>query len=121
MNAATPTSRHWPILSMSHFTKGLAVWLAASWLEAPISSLKQNYGTRGTAAGPYTIFPYVIAAYDGLHEYLPQMGRFYARARSLANALSQLPGVMTVPDPPQTNAFQIYLPGPRLALEEAMC
>lgn len=66
-----------------------------------------------------TAFPYVIAATEGMREHLPRMAGYCERARGLAAALATLPGVSVVPDPPHTNAFQLYLPGTREALEKA--
>jgi threonine aldolase len=67
----------------------------------------------------YTAFPYVIAAYEGLHHHLPKMAGYVARAQEIAAALRELPGVLVVPDPPQTNSFQIYLPAASQALQKA--
>jgi len=47
------------------------------------------------------------------------MESYCARARRLAATLAEIPGVAISPDPPQTNAFQIYLPGERTRLERA--
>lgn len=66
-----------------------------------------------------TAFPYVIAAKEGMREHLPRMAGYCARARELAAMLSCLPGASVVPDPPHTNAFQLYLTGMREELEKA--
>jgi threonine aldolase len=58
----------------------------------------------------FTAFPYIISALEGLHHHLPKMEAYCARAREIAAALAELPGVVTTPDPPHTNSFQIYLP-----------
>lgn len=67
----------------------------------------------------FTVFPYVLAALEGLHQHLPKMEAYVARARELAAALAEIPGVMIVPNPPQTNAFQMYLPAGGHALQQA--
>jgi threonine aldolase len=67
----------------------------------------------------FTAFPYVLAAQEGLREHLPRMGAYYARAQELAACIEAIPGVHIAPSPPHTNAFQIYLPGQREALEQA--
>ena len=67
----------------------------------------------------YTVFPYILAAYEGLHHHLPKMEGYVARAREVSAALAQLPGVMIVPNPPHTNAFQIYLSATRESLQKA--
>lgn len=67
----------------------------------------------------FTVFPYVLSAQEGLDRHLPRMAEYAARARSLAAALSELPGVRVAPDPPQTNGFLLYVPGEEAALREA--
>lgn len=67
----------------------------------------------------YRVFPYVLAAHHGLQTHLPKMAGYCARAQSLAAALSALPGVAIAPNPPQTNAFQLYLPGELAQLRQA--
>lgn len=67
----------------------------------------------------FTVFPYVLAALEGLHHHLPKMEAYVARAREVAAALKEIPGITVVPDPPQTNAFQIYLPADKQKLQEA--
>ncbi|MGC7094634.1 threonine aldolase family protein [Amycolatopsis lurida] len=59
----------------------------------------------------YTVFPYVLAARAGLREHLPRMAEYRERALGLAAALARVPGVRVAPEPPHTNAFQVYLPG----------
>ncbi len=67
----------------------------------------------------FTAFPYVISAQRGLKERLPRLGGYYARACELAAALSTIPGITIVPNPPHTNEFQIYLPGKQDQVAEA--
>jgi threonine aldolase len=81
---------------------------------ATARSMLTRYG-----AAIYRVFPYVLTAYHGLQTALPKMATYYARAKSLATALVALPGVHIAPNPPQTNAFQLYLPGEVAALERA--
>ncbi|HVJ53388.1 MAG TPA: beta-eliminating lyase-related protein [Aliidongia sp.] len=64
-------------------------------------------------------FPYVVSALEGLRHHLPLMPNYVARARSVAASLAELDGVRIVPEPPQTNGFQIYLPAAPAALEAA--
>lgn len=70
-------------------------------------------------ASLFTAFPFIISAMDGLEHHLPKMESYYKRAVELADALSHIPGVVVTPNPPQTNAFQIYLPDDYRALREA--
>ncbi|MGB8840737.1 MAG: beta-eliminating lyase-related protein, partial [Aliidongia sp.] len=51
-----------------------------------------------------TSFPEVVSALDGLRHHLPLMAGYIARAQAIAAALAAVPGVRTVPAPPQTNA-----------------
>jgi threonine aldolase len=67
----------------------------------------------------YTVFPYVLAASEGLHHHLPKMAGYWARAREVAAALVAELGLRVAPDPPQTNGFQVYFPHPAAALEAA--
>jgi threonine aldolase len=67
----------------------------------------------------FSVFPYVLAALEGLHHHIPKMGGYVARAREVSSALAEIPGVMIVPNPPHTNAFQIYLPATCEALQKA--
>jgi threonine aldolase len=50
----------------------------------------------------FTAYPFMIAAERGLDEVLPRMPEFVAHAKALAAALSDLDGVETLPNPPQT-------------------
>ncbi|MGA6161889.1 threonine aldolase family protein [Amycolatopsis magusensis] len=59
----------------------------------------------------YTVFPYVLAARAGLRTHLPRMAGYRERALGLAAALARVPGARVAPEPPHTNAFQVYLPG----------
>jgi threonine aldolase len=67
----------------------------------------------------FTVFPYVLAALTGLRHHLPKMEAYVARAQEVSAALAEIPGVMIVPDPPHTNAFQIYLPAGCEELQKA--
>jgi threonine aldolase len=58
-----------------------------------------------------SLFPFVAAAQRGLDELVPQMPRFLEHARALAAALSAVPGVRVVPEPPQTPLFHLHLTG----------
>jgi threonine aldolase len=59
----------------------------------------------------FTSFPMIIAALEGLERHLPKMPAYVARAQEIAAALASIPGVKIAPSPPQTNSFQVYLPG----------
>jgi threonine aldolase len=65
-----------------------------------------------------TAYPYALAALDGLEHMAPRLPEFVRRARALAAGLADIPGVNVHPNPPHTNAFQIWLPGTPAALTE---
>ncbi len=65
-----------------------------------------------------SLYPFAAAAQRGLDELVPQMPRFLAHARDLAAALREVPGVIVVPDPPQTPLFHLHLRGDRDLLRE---
>jgi threonine aldolase len=93
------------------FYKGLG-GLAGCVLAGPedfVASVRPWLVRQGGSV--YTAFPYVLAAERGLARNLPRMAGYHRRAVSLAAALAGVPGVHVAPDPPQTNAFQVYLPG----------
>jgi threonine aldolase len=66
----------------------------------------------------FNLFPFVAAAQRGLDELVPQMPRFLVHARALATALTEVPGVTVVPDPPQTPLFHLHLKGDPERLRE---
>jgi len=57
------------------------------------------------------LYPYVLAARQGLRERLDRMGAYHEKAVAIAAGLARLPGVDVVPDPPQTNMMHLYLRG----------
>jgi threonine aldolase len=67
-----------------------------------------------------TVFPYVLATFEGLRTQLPRMGAYRERARALAARLVAEPGWHVLPEPPQVNAFQLHLPGRPEALRAAL-
>ena len=67
----------------------------------------------------FTAYPYALAAQGGLREHLPRMPEYVARARGLAARLAQVPGLRVEPQPPHTNAFQVYVPVTQGALRQA--
>ncbi len=65
-----------------------------------------------------SLFPFAASAQRGVDELIPMMPRFLEHARALAAALSQLPEVVVVPDPPQTPLFHVHLRGDSQMLQE---
>jgi threonine aldolase len=67
----------------------------------------------------HSLYPYALAGERGLDEALPQMGRYWERARRLAAALAEHPDLEVVPDPPQTPMFHLFLRGDAERLVDA--
>ena len=57
------------------------------------------------------LYPYVIAAREGLRQRLPRFAQYHERAVRIAGALRAVPGVVVKPYPPQTNMMHVYLRG----------
>jgi hypothetical protein len=53
----------------------------------------------------------VAGAQHGLDALVERMPRFLEHARAIGGALSELPGIDVVPDPPQTPLFHLHLRG----------
>ncbi len=66
------------------------------------------------------LYPYTLAAELGLDERLPRMAQYTAHARAVAAALSEVPGVRIVPDPPQVNMMHLLLAAPAERVERAV-
>lgn len=66
----------------------------------------------------YTLFPYAVAAREGLRTVLPQMGELHQRAIELAKALQDT-GFRVFPEPPHTNSFRVFAPRPANEMELA--
>ncbi|GAA1240981.1 beta-eliminating lyase-related protein [Kitasatospora nipponensis] len=64
-------------------------------------------------------WPAALAALHGLDTVLPTLPEQVRHARTVAAALAALPGARVNPDPPHTNAFQLWLPHPAEALNAA--
>ena len=64
----------------------------------------------------FRMYPYAIAAREGLRTELPRMAEYHARAVEIAAALRDVPGVAVSPDPPACNAFVVHLDGEHAAL-----
>jgi threonine aldolase len=64
-----------------------------------------------------TMMPNAVLGLRGLRELLPQMPAFYERAVEIAAAFAAA-GARVFPDPPQCNAFRVYLPQPTAVLME---
>ena len=67
----------------------------------------------------FRMYPYAIAAREGLRTELPRMPEYHARAVEIAAALRDVPGVAVSPDPPACNAFVVHVDGEHGALVAA--
>ncbi|MBC3843661.1 threonine aldolase [Streptacidiphilus sp. 4-A2] len=68
-------------------------------------------------------WPAVLSALAGLDRELPRLGDYVAHAKVVAaavtDALAGVPGGRVFPEPPHTHQFQVWLPFPADALNEA--
>lgn len=100
------------------FYKGLGA-IAGAALAGPrdVIEAARHWQHRhgGTLYGQY---PYVVAARAGLSG-LDAFQSYAVRARQLAGRLTDLPGVLVYPEPPHSNAFQLYLDVDPKAVNEA--
>jgi threonine aldolase len=58
----------------------------------------------------FGLWPGAASALTCLRRRLPLMGAYLKRAREIAAAVRDLPGVSVVPDPPQTPMLHLLLP-----------
>jgi threonine aldolase len=65
------------------------------------------------------LYPYVLAAQQGMDMRLPRIPAYVARAREFAAALATLPRVAVVPNLPQVNMMHLHLQGDSAALVKA--
>ncbi len=102
------------------FYKGLGGLSGAMLLgsEAFIEALRP-WKSR-LAGNVYTLYPFVLSAFQGLREQLPHMADYRNRARTLAAHMARVPSWHVTPEPPPTNSFQLHLPVAPDALREAM-
>ncbi len=64
-------------------------------------------------------WPAAVTALAGLDTVLPAIGSYVEHARTVAEALGQLPGARVYPSPVHTHQFQLWLPHPADQLNEA--
>ncbi len=93
------------------FYKGLG-GIAGAILAGPAELIGEARVWRRRHGGTLiSLYPYVLAARQGLRERLDRMGAYHEKAVALAAGLAAVPGVDVVPDPPQTNMMHLYLRG----------
>lgn len=64
---------------------------------------------RRAGGNLYALFPYVIAARDGLARHFPAMAERHHQALWLARQLNRIPGLSTWPREPQTAMFRLRI------------
>lgn len=101
------------------FYKGLGA-MAGCILAGPADFIAETRPWQTRMGGNiYILSPYILAAYEGLHHHMPKMEGYHRRACEIAAALVEALPVQIAPYPPHTNAFQLYLPASKAALEAA--
>jgi threonine aldolase len=99
------------------FYKGIGAF-SGCMLLGPRDFLAQAMVWQGRHGGNlFTLLPNVVTASMGLEKRLARMPLYLARARELADALRDLPGLRVIPDPPHVNMFHLQL---ELAPADAM-
>ena len=103
------------------FYKGLG-GLAGACLAGPEDVIAEARAWRKRHGGTlFGMWPYAAAALTGLRERLPLMPRYVEHAKAIARALSSVPGVEILPDPPQTSMMRLILRVDEKALNANAC
>ena len=91
------------------FYKGIGA-LAGCCLAGPEDVVAEVREWRGRMGGTlFGLWPGAASALHGLRLRLPRMPAYLERARQVADAVRDLPGVTVVPDPPQTPMLHLLL------------
>jgi threonine aldolase len=94
--------------------------LAGAVLAGPAELVAQAREWRARLGGQlHNAWPLALSAEVGLDTLLPRMPVFWQRAREIAAALADVPGVEVVPEVPQTPLFHVLVHAPKDALERA--
>ncbi len=94
--------------------------LAGAVLAGPAEHVGQAREWRARLGGQlHHAWPLALSAELGLDTLLPRMPAFWARAKEIAVALRDVPGVEVVPEVPQTPLFHVLVRAPKEALERA--
>jgi threonine aldolase len=62
------------------------------------------------------LYPYVLSAKAGMSERLCKMSLYHEKAKELALALREIPGIILAPEIPHTNMMRLYVKGEREGL-----
>jgi threonine aldolase len=91
------------------FYKGIGA-LAGCCLAGPADVVGEVREWRGRMGGTlFGLWPGAASALSCLRRRLPLMPEYLDRARTIADAVRELPGVTVVPDPPQTPMLHLLL------------
>jgi threonine aldolase len=90
-----------------------ALLLGESELLESIKPWRNRLGSQ-----PWTQFPALITALEGLQTNLPNIPHWVTRAKALAQALQQVDGITV--DAPHTNAFQVRLSGDATVINQKL-
>jgi threonine aldolase len=91
------------------FYKGIGA-LAGCCLAGPLDVVAEVREWRRRMGGTlYGLWPGAASALTGLRRRLPLFPGYLVRAREIADAVRDLPGVTVVPDPPQTPMLHLLL------------
>src|SRR6476469_998526 len=94
--------------------------LSGAVLAGPCDLLDQAREWRARLGGQlHHAWPLAVSAEIGLDTLVPRMPVFWQRAKDIAAALQDIPGVEVVPDPPQTPLLHVVVPLPPDALASA--
>jgi len=101
------------------FYKGLG-GLSGAALAGPAEFIAEAKAWRHRYGGQlFAQWPAVVSALNGLDRELPRLPEYVEYAKIVAAALAELPGAVVHPAPPHTQQFQLWLPYPAEALNEA--
>jgi threonine aldolase len=91
------------------FYKGIGA-LAGCCLAGPVDVVAEVREWRRRMGGTlFGLWPGAASALTSLRERLPRFPGYLVRAREIADAVRDLPGVTVVPDPPQTPMLHLLL------------
>lgn len=94
--------------------------LAGALLAGPADHVGQAREWRARLGGQlHNAWPLALSAEVGLDALVPRMPVFWERAKEIAAALGDVPGVEVVPEVPQTPLFHVLVHAPKAALEKA--
>jgi threonine aldolase len=93
--------------------------VAGAALAGPKEAIDQARGWQWRHGGRLVQqYPMIVSARLGLRRYLPRVPQYCARARSIAQILSEFENVTVTPNPPPANMMHVYVRGDREKLRE---